>query len=89
MFADQDATVQGKRTVSPIDRDPDTHRITRMSLLRERRLLQLAKLPANHKALYSQYYHLQREGLTGWQIGTAYILPAGEERLAALIEQGV
>jgi hypothetical protein len=49
----------------------------------------MAKQPFRHKPFYSQYCYLQKRGLTGWQIGSAYILPAGEKRLAELIKQGV
>lgn len=74
--------------MSPVIRD-DCYRTRYMTPMRERRLLQMAAQAGfNHKAFYGQYCYLQRRGFTGWQIGMAYLLPDGVERLAALIEQG-
>lgn len=75
--------------MNPVIRDDD-YGTRWMTPLRERRLLQMAwQAGFNHKVFYSQYCYLQRRGFTGWQIGMAYLLPDGEKRLAALIEQGV
>jgi hypothetical protein len=60
-------------------------RVAGLSEGRERRLLKMAKLGGfNCKPFYAQYCLLSREGLTGWALGQAYILPLGEERLRDL-----
>lgn len=73
----------------PVTMDENNWRVESITPLRRRRLLQLAGQPFHHKAFYSQYCLLIGEGLCGWTIGFAYRLPAGDEELARLIEQGI
>lgn len=56
-----------------------------MTELRKKRLLLLAAGHADHKAWYSSYCELSRQGLTGWILGTAYLLPEGEKELQRLL----
>jgi hypothetical protein len=56
----------------------------KISNLRRKRLLMLAKKPAWHKRFYHQYYWLVQEGLIEWCLGTAFITPAGEAELERL-----
>ena len=51
---------------------------------RMKRLLLLARRPADHKRFYSQYYELINKGYVGWAIGWAYLTPKGEEKLKEL-----
>ncbi len=55
-----------------------------MTPLRKKRLLILADTPHDHKKYYSQYLELEREGLTGWVIGYAYLTEKGKKYLASL-----
>lgn len=59
--------------------------ILKITPLRRKRLLLLAKKAGgNHKAYYSQFCVLNREGLTGWAFGMAYLTEKGEKELDVL-----
>lgn len=71
---------------APFVRDKLTWLVSEMTPLRERRLLMMAKTRGhNHKAFYSEYCYLIDQGLIGWRIGSAFLMPAGEERLSELL----
>lgn len=56
-----------------------------MTPLRMKRLLMLAQIPSgNHKRWYSSYCELQRQGLTGWTFGMAFLTEEGVRRLSWL-----
>jgi hypothetical protein len=53
-----------------------------MNDTRKLRLLLLAtSASCNHKRWYSQYCQLNREGLTDWALGTAFLTKKGEQEL--------
>lgn len=54
-----------------------------MTPTRKHRLLLIAQTTnANQKRWYSQYCKLNRDGLTGWQLGSAYLTEKGKRELA-------
>ena len=56
-----------------------------MSPTRKHRLMLLAQSPnANHKRWYSWYCALNREGLTGWSMGFAYLTDKGLREVALM-----
>lgn len=56
-----------------------------MTELRKKRLLLLARYPSgDHKRFYRDYCKLRDQGLTGWQLGFAYLTPQGELELKRL-----
>ena len=55
-----------------------------MTPLRKKRLLWMAKKPANHKPYYSQYCALINEELVRWVIGHAFLTEAGKLELERL-----
>jgi len=56
-----------------------------LSRLRTKRLLQIAQSPnCWHKAFYSQYCELIREGYIKWFLGTAFLTPSGSAYLKEL-----
>ena len=48
-----------------------------MTRLRKKRLLLLARHKGDCKRWYSQYLHLQNEGLVNWQLGSAFLTDEG------------
>lgn len=55
-----------------------------MTPLRKYRLLLLAKHGGDHKAWYSKYCILMREGLVTWALGMAFITDKGKEEFEKL-----
>ena len=57
-----------------------------MTNLRKKRLLLLAKHGGNCKRFYSQFVMLEREGLTTWMLGMAFLTDKGALELDNLIK---
>lgn len=53
----------------------------KMTRLRRKRLLLLAKYGGDHKRWYGQYYELIKEGLVTWQLGFAALTDEGQIEL--------
>lgn len=71
--------------MKPVTYDQWDYRVTALSPLRERRLLQMAwHFTGNHKRHYGEYCFLMGEGLVRWCLGTAFLTEAGQARLKEL-----
>ena len=76
--------------MSPVTYDRWGYSIIALSPLRTRRLLWMAKTcKGNHKQHYAEFLFLIYQGLAMWSLGTAFLTPAGEDRLTELLREGV
>lgn len=73
--------------MKPVTRNEDGS-VTRLSFLRERRLLQMAwHRKCDHKRFYSQFCHLMWRGLVRWDLGAASLTQQGHSRMKMLVEK--